>query len=310
MERQRGSRSWCFTLNHYVAEDEAHLAKVECQYLVYGREVGPTNGVPHLQGYIYFREAKPLLGVKRVLGPRYHLEPRKGTTSQATEYCKKDGDFTERGKITIRQGADDSFADVIKLAEAGDLETIKSEYPRLFLTHFKTIMSLRAFCNVPLSGDLEHEWWYGPTGTGKSRAVWQRFPEHYAKSVNKWWDGYYGQDTVVIEEWEPKNEMTAAKLKIWGDRYPFPAEIKGGTIQKVRPKKIIITSNYSIDQCFPNAEDREPLKRRFKQVYFPFQVDGPPLPPATPPPKQPEFVPIGPLEDLNTDDFYESIYNL
>lgn len=77
---------------------------------------------------------------------------------------------------------------------------------------------------------------------------------------------------MVIEEWEPKNECTASKLKIWADRYPFPGEIKGGTIERIRPEKIIVTSNYSIRECFPNPQDHEPMLRRFKVTLFPFTM--------------------------------------
>lgn len=126
----------------------------------------------------------------------------------------------------------EQWGQVIKLAEEGNMTELKEQYPRYYIQYFKTLMSIRAFNTTPIDGDLEHEWWYGPTGTGKSRKAWSDYPDHYSKAVNKWWDGYYGQDVVVIEEWEPKNEMTAAKLKIWADRYPFPAEIKGGTIQR------------------------------------------------------------------------------
>nr|WAE42702.1 MAG: replication associated protein [Cressdnaviricota sp.] len=272
------SRSWCWTLNNWTNDDIIFLETVQCTYLCYGKEIGAETATPHLQGYVQLKNGKNLRNMRATFGPRYHFEARKGTIKQAIDYCKKDGVFTERGKITIRDAKDCQWADVIKLAESGDLDTIKEEYPRLFLTHFKTLMSIRAFNNVPIDGSLEHEWWYGPTGTGKSRKAWADYPDHYSKSVNKWWDGYYGQDVVVIEEWEPKNEMTAAKLKIWADRYPFPAEIKGGTLQKVRPTKIIVTSNYTIDECFPNKQDSDPLKRRFKTVHFPGNLFEIPVP--------------------------------
>lgn len=73
---------------------------------------------------------------------------------------------------------------------------------------------------------------------------------------------------MAIEEWSPKNECTSSQLKIWADRYPFCAEIKGGTLQKIRPLKIIVLSNYSIDECFENSQDLEPIKRRFKVKQF------------------------------------------
>lgn len=293
------SANWCWTLNNYTDEDIYYLGRVPCRYMIYGKEVG-AQGTPHLQGYIELAQMTGLKGIKNLLGStRYHVEARKGTTKQAVDYCKKDGDWTERGDIVLHDAKENAWAECIRLAESGDMVMIKKEYPRHYLTHFKTLMSIRAFNNVPINGELEHEWWYGPTGTGKSRKAWADYPDHYSKAVNKWWDGYYGQDVVVIEEWEPKNEMTAAKLKIWADRYPFPAEIKGGTLTRVRPTKIIVTSNYTIDECFPNKQDSDPLKRRFKCVHFPaplFEI----------PPPEPAFIfppDMGMVDMLNLENF-------
>ena len=99
------------------------------------------------------------------------------------------------------------------------------------------------------------------------KKVWEEYPTHYAKEKNKWWCNYTGQDTVVIEEADPKNmEHLADRLKVWADRYPFPGEIKGGRIEGIRPLKVIVTSNYTPEECFPNSNDLEPILRRFKVV--------------------------------------------
>ena len=48
------SRSWCFTVSNYVAADEVMLDQLwlseQLRYIVYGHEVSPTTGMPHLQG--------------------------------------------------------------------------------------------------------------------------------------------------------------------------------------------------------------------------------------------------------------------
>ena len=61
-------------------------------------------------------------------------------------------------------------------------------------------------------------------------------------------------------------EHLADRLKVWADRYPFPGEIKGGRIEGIRPLKVIVTSNYTPEECFPNSNDLEPILRRFKVV--------------------------------------------
>jgi len=121
----------------------------------------------------------------------------------------------------------------------------------------------------PLDGELCHEWWVGSTGTGKSKLAWELYPHHFAKGLNKWWDGYAFQEVVIIEEWAPRNECTASFLKKWADRYAFPVEVKGAILPNIRPKKIIVLSNYTIEQCFDRREDWEPMLRKFKVIKFP-----------------------------------------
>lgn len=271
-QQQQRSRGWCFTINNPTLGDDLDLeaVKAAADYVIYGEEVG-EQGTPHWQGYLHFRNPQTLTRIKALL-PRAHLETQRGTTRQAIEYCKKDGRYHEFGDAPKSAGekSKDAWKSVIDAAERGDLEWIKSEQPGIYLRYFERLRSLRKRHPRILRGDqLPHEWWYGPTGTGKSRTVWELYPTHFQKELNKWWDGYDDEDVVVIEEWSPKNECTASFLKIWADRYPFSAQIKGGTLHKIRPEKIIVTSNYTIQECFPDPQDHQPLLRRFTVKHFP-----------------------------------------
>ncbi len=264
------SRGWCFTINNPNGFDECdiQLLKDQSTYGVIGKEVG-EQGTPHLQGFVRFEHPVTFRRIKSLL-QRAHIEAQRGSTVQASDYCKKEGDFDEWGECPQqRRNAKERWRFIVDKAEEGDLEAIKDEYPGEYLRYYDKLRCLRRREPNILHGDLQNEWWYGPTGTGKSRRVWELYPEHYQKQLNKWWDGYNNEEVVVIEEWAPKNEMSASGLKIWSDRYPFTAEVKGGTVRGIRPKKIIVTSNYAMDQCFERSEDLEPLKRRFKVVHFP-----------------------------------------
>lgn len=266
------SRGWCFTINNPTEDDfhDVEDLKGHAKYYVFGREVG-EQGTPHFQGYVLFHHARGLAGVKRLLR-RAHLEQQRGSCNQAIVYCQKDGDWDEWGEkpaATSGLTTKERWRWIIKEAEAGNLEAIKEEEPGMYIRYFERLRSLSLGSGTILQGDLPHEWWYGPSGSGKSRTVWQLYPKHYQKELNKWWCGYGGEDVVVIEEWSPKNECTGSMLKIWADRYPFTAQIKGGSLRRVRPQKIIVLSNYTIDECFPASQDAEPIKRRFKVVEFP-----------------------------------------
>jgi len=274
-------RAWCFTLNNYNDVDEEHIQSVIkslARYIVYGREIG-KDGTRHLQGYVYFHNQRQRKAVARML-PRAHLEPSNGTAAQNRDYCTKDGSFFEHGEMPMEShnarekgGAATKarYAAALIAAESGTLDSIKRDDPQLYILHGPRLESLYAPKSVPLDGDLLHEWWVGPSGSGKSRLLWELYPNHFPKALNKWWDRYRHEDVVAIEEWAPKNDCTASSLKKWADRYPFPGEIKGGVMQKLRPRKVIVLSNYTPQQCFLNNEDLEPILRRFTVIHFPEQ---------------------------------------
>lgn len=115
--------------------------------------------------------------------------------------------------------------------------------------------------------ELLHEWHWGATGTGKTRGVRERFPDAYLKSNTKWWDGYNGEEVAILDEMTP-GTIGSQHIKLWSDHYPFSAETKGGSV-KIRPKVIIITSNYSIRECYSDSRDYEAIERRFKIHHYP-----------------------------------------
>lgn len=66
------------------------------RYICFGFEVG-DRGTHHIQGYVYFDDAKVLSVVKRKLLPKAHLEISKGSLQQNIDYTSKDGHWYEIG---------------------------------------------------------------------------------------------------------------------------------------------------------------------------------------------------------------------
>jgi len=98
MSKQR-SRGWCLTLNNYLEEEYNNLKSDDTlntvEKWIIGKEVG-KNGTPHLQGYIYFKNARTLEQV-RGISSRAHWEIAKGNPKQNFKYCSKEGDFECKG---------------------------------------------------------------------------------------------------------------------------------------------------------------------------------------------------------------------
>lgn len=264
------SRNFCFTWNNYSDASIQVLTELECKYLCYGKEVG-ESGTPHLQGVVVFANAVSHKSViKKLKGA--HVEPCKGSIEQNETYCKKDGDWIERGSKPMNQmekgeKGKEYYQEILDLARADRIHEID---PQAQLVHGLALRRERDEASKKRKfEDTEetHLWYYGESGTGKSRKARIDHPEAYLKMCNKWWDGYEDEETVLVEDFDKKHEVMCHHLKLWADRYPFLAEYKGGA-KKIRPKLIIVTSNYHPSEIWSDSKDLEPIKRRFKIVRF------------------------------------------
>lgn len=270
---EKKKRDYAFTINNWTDADLQNLTDLEnstqVRYLICGREKG-EEGTKHIQGYVYFHNPVRFISVKKLL-PRAHIEPCKGTPEQNIAYCSKDGDFIEKGEKPITQkrkgelGAE-YWEKQLALAKKGKVDECD---PKLQITHHNALHAIAArYAPMPKDNEeIVNFWYYGSTGTGKSRKAREENPGFYLKMCNKWWDGYNGEDVVIIEDFDKIHHVLGHHLKIWGDRYSFPAEVKGSKVN-LRPKSIIVTSNFHPTEIWSDATTLEPIERRYKAVHF------------------------------------------
>jgi hypothetical protein len=125
------AKRWCFTLNNPSDEERffhaingesisADPEDSEFSYYVFGQETG-DSGTPHLQGYFILRQKRRLAQIKALPGlSRAHLEVARGSPKQASDYCKKDGAFSEFGVLPAGPGNASSFEALREWVKAQD----------------------------------------------------------------------------------------------------------------------------------------------------------------------------------------------
>lgn len=265
-QTDKKQKNWLYTLNNPVSDPS-----FDAVYQVFGRERAPTTGTPHLQGFVVFNKNLRLAAVCKLL-PLAHWIPAKGSAAQNRTYCIKDGDFIESGVIPSdkrKRGEDEKerWTLAVKACKEGRLDDVPDD---ILMRYYRTCKELKKdFMKPPPDLPvIKNFWYFGDSGTGKSRKAREQFPGSYLKMCNKWWDGYQGEETVIIDDFDLVHKPLGHHLKIWGDHYAFIAETKNGAIM-IRPKTIIVTSNYLIDDIWLNENGTiGPLERRYTTIKF------------------------------------------
>jgi len=257
------ARNVCFTINNYTTEDILGVCAVDWAYVVVGWEIG-DSGTPHMQGYGELVKVTKWASLKKVM-PRAHLEGRKGSQAQAIEYCKKEGFYTEHG-TRKRQGARKDLDRVREDALEGGMRSVSSWAN---LQGIRVAEKFLSYNEEPRDWEPAVYWLWGPTGTGKSRIARKlciNEDDVYVKNTaTKWWDGYDGHESVIIDDFRPSWWDLTYMLGLL-DRYEFRVETKGGHRQ-FRPKVIIVTSAIPPDRCYlGTGECVKQLLRRVSEV--------------------------------------------
>lgn len=216
---------------------------------------------------MYFKTDKGFDQVKRLL-PGCHIEQRRGTHAQARDYASKDdtrvsGPWSYGVEPTAGKRTDISSACEL-LRSTKRLRSVADEYPDTFVKFGSGLMRYLRVVMAPRSFKTEGWYIYGPTGTGKSRLCSERWPGAYWLPQGKWFDGYDGEETVIIDEFYGWLQPSYILRLI--DRYPLLVECKGGMLQFVA-KRVVFTSNVAPWDLWPSLTfDRAPFKRRLEFI--------------------------------------------
>lgn len=281
------SRGWCVTVNNY--DDDAirgfrnfHDSTAGCKYLIIGKEIG-ESGTPHLQIYLYVENPRYGNVLRQACGSKGHWIAAKGTPAQNQTYCSKGYQLPGQDKVTDFM----EYGELPKQGKRNDLETLGKrictegatmdtlvtggEYDVLatYLRYERAASRLVQHVapeRDPAVIPTVH-WIWGSTGTGKSKWAWENYPKAYRVPTcgGGWWDGYYGQDTVVLDDYRANAFSFSQLLKII-DRYPMRVQNKGGFVNLAATTFIFTTTNKP-EECYAkSAEDVAQLMRRITKV--------------------------------------------
>lgn len=275
--------NWCFTFNYGshgqpTREDVGEFWTDLCTkafYAVAGHEIAPSTGQKHLQGYVQLRGKLRITQLKKLKNAlTVYWAAANGDEADNEIYVTKEGrDIIRFGDeprvINPGKRVKRDYGRIVTLAMAGKLDEISDESPAMFLQYFNTLTRIKdAYAKKckDLEPGSKMMYIYGPTGTGKSRSARKLFADlgepFYNKLQNKWWDHYKGERCVLIDDLGLETGRALVNyLKLWLDMYVFKSEYKGGA-SDLRPKLIVITSNYHPYEIWGGTKDYDPIMRR------------------------------------------------
>lgn len=250
------ARHWCFTLNNPDGLLDCEQAPKSLHYCVYQEEIG-ENGTNHFQGYLQFNRPVRLAAIKRWISGA-HLSVANGTPEQNITYCTKEdtriGESYIWGEPTYSQGERSDIKALKRYIDEGhNLREISDSYFREYLKFNRGIKEYMLLHFKPTRKRCDLHIYFGPTGTGKSNLALEEASKvddcpltlaapNSEKNPVLWFDGYYGQRAIIIDDFESW-WMSPAQFKRMVNSITSTVNVKGAIVP-LTPDLVIITSNF------------------------------------------------------------------
>lgn len=284
-------RNWCITWNYYPENWWERLKSFSnIQYLMGARETGTKNGVPHIQGFIRFKNVRTL-GTLNADGKSYHADSLRGnkmtfgvpgefsscffiresgTPFKWIQYCKKqDKDYLEYGEMKQQGQRTDlqEMADAI-VSQSYTFKEIVLKYTQQFIVYSRGMRELHNAMQAHRTKRPRVIYLCGDSGFGKTGYAFREYPEEliYVKvDGSMFFLGYEGEPIVIINEFLPRTRenphgwIFTEVLQLL-DKYKHHVHIKGGHIV-FKPAVIYITSPKKPGELYKEKELQQFLRR-------------------------------------------------
>lgn len=260
-------------------------------------EIG-ENGTYHTHLFLAFSNAVRFSTLKNKFSTA-HLDIVKGTSQQNKEYIRKEGKwskdrkketnlintFEEYGDIPIeRQGARNDLADLYDEILSGKTNAeIMRDNPE-YMFNMDKIERARQIIRDDLYKNtfrqLEVIYIFGPTGTGKTRSIMEKYGYENVYRVTNYdhpFDGYKGQDVIILEEFRSSLKIQDTLNYLDG----YPLELPCRYANKVACyTKVYIVTNIDLAEQYESIQKEHPetwqaFLRRINKVMI-FSKDNEP----------------------------------
>lgn len=252
------------------------LASLPLQAWAAQVEKCPETGRLHIQFYFATQKRQRFTAIRGYLEGA-HVEACR-SPGKAWQYCTKEdtraGWTATHGDPPAGQGARSDLRALAELARTAGTAAVAEADPMAYIRYER---GLRAYELVARSRDFM-QWRdirvvvrWGPTGTGKTRAVAELgdvYPLDIDERGNLWFDGYVGQQRLLVDEFYGQ-VRPSIMLKLL-DGYVRPWQVKGGFIVP-RWTEVYITCNVHPQDWYGEKvppEVKAALARRLTEVTY------------------------------------------
>jgi hypothetical protein len=132
------SKHWCFTVNNPTKANEEQIQSLSykegIEFIKYGREIAPTTGTPHLQGYAIVKKKKYAAGMRKLFGCGHFIKSF-GNKEENLAYCgKEDPNPYIYGKLSNKfgdQGRQTGLENLQEFIKSGcyNIDEISDRFP-------------------------------------------------------------------------------------------------------------------------------------------------------------------------------------
>lgn len=302
-------RSWFCVLNHPrehgydIADDNELLETVAFDFIKNSTTRSclltlciSAAGMEHI--HAVFEDSIPIRFnyLKRVY-PSMHLKITKGNKKQAEDYINKVGEYAEKGEIIKarfqhgdikgRQGqrfdlsiVQDMISQGLKPSEILDLDIKYRRYEK----YIKDAYFAKKRKETPLLRDVNVEWHFGKTGTGKSYSYVNLCDTYGRDEVyvvsdyeSGFLDNYSGQKVLFLDEF--RNQIPYGKLLSMLDSYTREYHARYSNVVGLWDM-VVITSPYAPEQVYKQlvkdntrTDAQAQLMRRLNSIVYHYK-DG------------------------------------